>query len=61
VHGLSVSLEVGAAIAAVGALVAATLVRPRADAGTPGAHPADTAPLKRAPMSPTRSSAEAQV
>jgi len=50
VHGLSVALEVAAAIAVAGALVAAVLVRPHVDRGAP----------ERAPLSRTPSSAEAR-
>jgi MFS family permease len=41
VHGLSVTLEVGAAIAVAGALVAVALVRPHVDRGAAPGRPAD--------------------
>ena len=64
VHGLSVSLEVGAAVAVVGVLVAAVLVRPHVDRGAPGAHYPGAQPGRpageRASVSRPPSSAEAQ-
>ncbi len=56
VHGLSVTLEVGAAIAVAGALVAVALVRPHVDGGSTGSRPAG----ERAPMSGAPSHVEAK-
>ena len=58
VHGLSVALQVAAAIAVAGALVAAVLVRPHVDRGALDARTRREG--ERAPLSGPPSSAEAQ-
>jgi predicted MFS family arabinose efflux permease len=51
VSGLSVALEVAAAIAVAGALVAAVLMRPHVDRGATGRQDGERAPLSRPPSS----------
>jgi EmrB/QacA subfamily drug resistance transporter len=57
VHGLSVTLEVGAAIAVAGALVAVALVRPHVDRGATGGAPPGRPAGERAPLSSAQAKA----